>query len=194
MAKYNVASLKEAVVTTCPRCTKPQIATAIAVSLAENPGMDSDTNSPPNRDGSIDRGPFQINSHAHAEVPDSCAHDLACSAQAAYKISNGYKNWTPWTTYKSGAYKAHLDAVDTPLGGDSGAFGTGVGSPTNLPNPLKGIDLLATAVEKFVEGLFSSSLWFRVGKVVVGLFLGAAGIIILIRKAGLTPPVLPIPV
>lgn len=193
MAKYNVASLKEAVVTTCPRCTHSQIATAIAVSLAENPSLDSATDSPPNKDGSHDRGPFQINSHAHAEVPDSCAHELACSAQAAYKISNGYKNWTPWTTYKTGAYRAHLNAVDTPLGGDSGFLGTGVGSPFGIPNPLQGIDLLATSVEKFVAGLFSSSLWFRVGKVLVGLFLGASGLIILIRKAGVSvPPVIPV--
>lgn len=40
---------------------------------------------------------------------------------------------------------------------------------------------VASIAEKVVESLFSSSTWFRVGKVVVGLFLGLFGIIIIAR-------------
>lgn len=195
MADYTVADIKNAMVVACPRCTKAQILTGVAVSLAENSGRDLHAQNH-NSDGSVDKGPWQINS-VH-NVPDSCVYDLVCSTNQAYKISSGFKNWTPWTTYKSGAYKAHLPEAEKGAtsgdNADSGAFGTGVGSPTNIPNPLKGIDLLATAVEKFVEGLFSSALWFRIGKVLVGLFLGATGLIIIIRKAGGGNLPVPIPV
>jgi hypothetical protein len=186
MSDYTVADIKNAMVVACPKCTKTQILTGVAISLTENTARKKDAVNH-NTDGSNDLGPWQINS-VHG-VPDSCRTDLVCSTQQAYKISSGFKNWKPWTTYTSGAYRAHLSEAEKGAksgdNADSGAFGSGVGSPTGIPNPLKGLDLLATAVEKFVEGLFSGAVWFRVGKVLVGLFLGAAGLIVIIRKVGM---------
>jgi hypothetical protein len=177
MSKYNIQDLLETL--TVSGAGKGDIKTMAAISLAENPGMDSNTNSPRNRDGSIDRGPFQINNKAHPDVTDQCAHDLVCSANAAYKISNGFTNFQPWTTYKSGAYKANLSKVgSTKLGGDSGFLGSGVGSPSGIPNPLKGIDAIAS----FLGQLFQSSTWFRVGKVVGGALLLLLGLLTLLRK------------
>lgn len=198
MADYTISDLRAAVVNACPHCTTQQLGRAMAISLAENPARElkaTNTNTDAHR--SVDRGPFQINNYWHREVPDSCAFDLGCSAAAAFKISGGFKSFSQWSTNS----KVDQAAIDAALKGakggdnaDSGLFGTGVGSPSNLPNPLKGIDLLATAVEKFVEALFSSALWFRVGKVAVGLFLGGVAIILLARKAGVNSLPVPIPV
>jgi hypothetical protein len=198
MADYTISDLRAACVNACPKCTTAQLGRAMAISLAENPARElKATNTNNDARHTVDRGPFQINNYWHHEVPDSCAFDLGCSAAAAYKISGGFRSFSQWST-NSKITQADIDAaLKGAKGGDnadSGAFGSGIGSPTGIPNPLKGVDLLATAVERFVEGLFNSSTWFRVGKVLVGLFLGAAGIIILIRKAGITPPVIPIPV
>lgn len=199
MADYTIADLRAAVINACPHCTKQQIGHAMAISLAENPGRSlKATNTNSDARHTVDRGPFQINNYWHKEVPDSCAFDLGCSAAAAYKISGGFHSFSQWSTNK-GITQASIDAALKGAEGgdnaDSGALGTGIGSPTNLPNPLKGIDLVATELERLVEGLFSSSLWFRVGKILVGLFLGATGVIIIARKAGVSvPPVVPIPV
>jgi hypothetical protein len=81
-------------------------AVAVAVAEAESGGRPGARHV--NDDGSVDRGLWQINARAHPEVSDSCAYDPACSAQAAYAISDHGANWTPWTTYKTGAYLAFM--------------------------------------------------------------------------------------
>jgi murein DD-endopeptidase MepM/ murein hydrolase activator NlpD len=70
-----------------------------------------------NSDGSIDRGIVQINSKWHAEYSDACAYEPSCAMRAAYQISNKGTNFTPWSTYTSGAYKQFLS------GGTSAASG-----------------------------------------------------------------------
>ena len=85
--------------------------TAVAVALAESGG---DTQAlGRNADGSRDRGLWQINDHAHAEVSDACAFDPACNAQAAYAISNGWTDFHPWTTFQTGAYQQFMSQVST---------------------------------------------------------------------------------
>jgi Lysozyme like domain/Repeat of unknown function (DUF346) len=89
-----------------------RLVTAVAVALAEsgcNPsarGVNPPTSGCPN--GSVDRGLWQINNCYHAEVSDACAYDAQCNANAAYRISSGGTNWTPWSTYNSGAYLSYL--------------------------------------------------------------------------------------
>jgi hypothetical protein len=201
MADYTVKDIIDAMIVQCPKCTHAQIMTGVAVSLAENTGRKLTARNH-NTNGTDDVGPWQINDVHH--VPDSCRTSLVCSTHQAFIISGGFKNWTPWSTYKNGAYKAHLGDAEKGTSGDNtqgaGILGTGVG-PDIAPGASEAVSSLPAAVgqiantlEHLVSGLFSSSLWFRVGKVVVGLFLGAAGLIILIRKAGITPPVIPIPV
>jgi hypothetical protein len=203
VAKYTIGQLKGAVHDACPnQCSNMAIAIMVAISLAENPGMDSATNSPPNRDGSIDRGPFQINSRAHADVSDACAHDLACSAKAAYRISNGFHTFTPWTTYTSGAYKSKMDAAVKAVPGaqsdntqGSGVLGSGIGPdvlpgasdavPGAISDTAGAIVKLANVIEHTVESLFQASLWFRVGKVIVGLFLGGLALTMLAKRQGI---------
>ena len=83
-----------------------QIITAIAD--AES-GLHPDaTNTAGNTPPSTDRGIIQINSYFHSEVPDSVAFDPASAFKAAYTISKNGTDFSPWTTYTSGAYKQYL--------------------------------------------------------------------------------------
>jgi len=75
---------------------------AAAVALAESGGDPSISNR--NRDGSIDRGLWQINS-VHGAM--STFNPLA-NAKAAVKISSAGRNWNPWTVFRTGAYKKFL--------------------------------------------------------------------------------------
>jgi Lysozyme like domain len=89
---------------------------AVAVGLAESGGNSRARHrNPPTPGcpaGSVDRGGWQLNSCYHPEVSDGCADDLGCAAHAAYRISQAGSDWTPWTTYTSGAYLAQLAAAD----------------------------------------------------------------------------------
>ncbi len=99
--------------------TKPQIeqlwiseggdpraaSTAAAVALAESGGRPGAVNSK-NSDGSIDRGLFQINSVHGAQSTT----DLKANVRAAIRISGNGKNWHPWVTYTTGAYRKFTGA------------------------------------------------------------------------------------
>lgn len=108
---------------------------AVAISLAESgctpgaTGYNGPTSGCPN--GSADRGAWQINDCYHAEVSDACAYDLQCNADEAYRISDGGADFTPWTTYNTGAYAGYwaeaVDGVNAPSGNDTYTVRTGSG-------------------------------------------------------------------
>jgi Lysozyme like domain len=85
---------------------------AVAIGLAESScnrlarGYNEATHGCPS--GSVDRGMWQINSCYHAEVSDDCAYRAHCNATATYRISAGGTDFRPWTTYRSGRYRAYL--------------------------------------------------------------------------------------
>ncbi len=79
---------------------------SIAVALAESQGWSQAVLI--NTDCSHDRGVWQISNRWHPEVSDGQAFDPAGCAQAAYNISSGGGNWTPWTTYNNGAYWQYM--------------------------------------------------------------------------------------
>jgi hypothetical protein len=139
--------------------------TARAVALAESGGDPHARNV--NTDGSVDRGLFQINSKAHPEVSDACAYNVFCATKAALRISNHGTDWTPWTTYKTGAYKAHL-STNIP-NADSGFLGTGIGSPSGIENPLK-------IGEKFFKLVTDPKTWLRLVEMVLGVALLLMGL------------------
>ena len=87
--------------------------TAIAVALAESGGDPAAVGVNNDQWSSHDRGLFQINDHWHPEVSDACAFDAACNTNAAYAISNGWTDFTAWTTFNSGAYQKFLPQVST---------------------------------------------------------------------------------
>ena len=112
---------------------------AVAVGLAESGGNPTARGpNPPTPgcpQGSTDRGGWQLNTCYHPEVADACADDFACAAQATYRISAGGSDWNPWTTYTSGAYRAHLADADRTIAtlatpnADGGEIPPGYGTP-----------------------------------------------------------------
>lgn len=87
--------------------------TAAAVALAESGGDPAAVGVNSDQWHSRDRGLWQINDHWHPEVSDACAFDAACNARAAYAISNGWTDFTPWSTFQSGAYQRFMPQVVT---------------------------------------------------------------------------------
>lgn len=79
---------------------------AHAIMMAESGGNPLAQNV--NRDGSLDRGLFQINSRWHPEVTDP--FNPLANVLAAYRISNGGTAWNQWSTFKNGAYKKFYNA------------------------------------------------------------------------------------
>jgi hypothetical protein len=80
---------------------RSSLVTAVAIALAES-NCNPLAKSPPNTNGTIDRGLWQINT-VHQDVTDACAYDAQCNANAAFRISSGGTNWKPWSTYNNGA-------------------------------------------------------------------------------------------
>ncbi len=154
--------------------------TAAAVALAESRGIPTATNT--NSNGSIDRGLWQINSVHGAQSTT----DVIANVKAAIAISNNGANWSPWTTFKTGAYKTFLGQVPTlnTLGGTDptgaalgsafagvpglgavGAIGQGAGAlGVNLPNPLSSLDLFASVL----AWLTTPANWLRILEFVAG--------------------------
>lgn len=83
---------------------------AVAVALAESGGRENARGVNSDSRRTVDRGPWQINSYWHREVPDAEAYNYDAAAHHAFRISGGGRNWSPWTTYKTGAYRRHLGA------------------------------------------------------------------------------------
>ena len=130
-----------------------QIKTGIAVCFAESGGDTTATNH--NKDGSTDYGLWQINSVHKALLASHNWRDPVANTQMAYavwKAAGG--SWTPWSTYTSGAYKAHLGQ------GKAG----GPGGPPALASPLA--PLQATASVLAFMG--SAHNWLRVVEVIGG--------------------------
>lgn len=93
-------------------CGEPlQLAVAIAAAESSLRSTAIRRNPPTSgcAEGSYDVGAWQINDCYHPEVGHGCALDLACASQSMYDVSRSGADWTPWTTYKNGAYAMFLD-------------------------------------------------------------------------------------
>ena len=53
-------------------------------------------------------GAWQINRLAHPGVTVACAEELHCAAVAVAAISGRGANWSPWSTFTSGAYRRFM--------------------------------------------------------------------------------------
>jgi Lysozyme like domain len=137
------------------------LVTAVAVALAESGGRLNATNL--NTDGSVDNGPWQVNT-VHGQYSASLLKsDPAYSAKAAFEISNQGRDFTPWVDYKNGRYKEFLPAAQ--------------GASKNLANP--NLQLPATGNPATPAGLFSSPINGIRNVVLNGVFtLAGFGLII----------------
>lgn len=81
---------------------------AVAVALAESSGIANRVGYNKDKYRSIDRGLWQINSYWHKEYSDAQCFNAEECARAAYAISSGGSNWSPWTTYTTGVYSGYM--------------------------------------------------------------------------------------
>ena len=104
------------------------LAMAYAIVMAES-GGDARAHNPDASTGDNSYGLFQINMiddmgperrRIYGLSSNEALFDPLTNARVAYKMSRGGKNWAPWTTYKTGAYKEFY-------GGSMGATLTGGG-------------------------------------------------------------------
>lgn len=84
------------------------VAIAAGVAGAESSGRPDAQNVNTDAQRSVDRGLWQINSYWHSEVSDDCAYRPLCNARNAYRISNGWRDFTPWSTFNKGLYLEHM--------------------------------------------------------------------------------------
>lgn len=102
-----------------------QAVTMTAIALAESSGNPTAHN--PNRaTGDDSYGLWQINMidtlgparRTQFGIDNNDAlYDPHTNAAAAFKVSGGGANFTPWTTFTSGAYKSHLAEAQAAAGG-----------------------------------------------------------------------------
>lgn len=81
-----------------------QLVTAVAVALAESGGNPQAVG-----DQGTSYGLWQIHLPAHPGITAAQAQDPTQGAAAAFAISKGGTNWSPWSTYTNGAYTSYLD-------------------------------------------------------------------------------------
>lgn len=89
------------------------LVTAVAVALAESGGDPSAYNPEVKAGTPAGKGSFglwQIYLKAHPEFSDLNLYDPEQNAVAAFRVySNSGRSFSPWSTFKNGAYLAHLD-------------------------------------------------------------------------------------
>jgi hypothetical protein len=90
---------------------------AAAVAMAESGG---DPAAWGDRDLGGSYGLWQIHHPSHPQYPISKLKTREYNARAAFAISGGGRNWSPWTTFRNGDYKAFLSG-----GGSGGSDGGG---------------------------------------------------------------------
>ena len=93
--------------------TGTDLLTAVAIALAES-GGDPEAYNPETTAGAPDKmgsyGLWQIYLNAHPEFQGLNLFDPQTNANAAYSVYRAAGNsFRPWSTYKNGAYTAHLD-------------------------------------------------------------------------------------
>lgn len=184
----------------------PTLSRAIAVALAESGGNTSAHNGNA-KTGDDSYGLWQINMiggmgparrKAFGIASNAELLDPTKNAKAAWSISNSGRNWTPWSTFKNGAYLKHIPVGDaaakkviaasgknregflwsipfTNTVADAGeATGQAVGGATDVPGAI------ARAVNGISQTVFKAGLSFVT--VVVAVVLLILGVIILMRS------------
>jgi hypothetical protein len=90
----------------------PDPSLAAAVAMAESGGYTGAV-------GDVDLGRsvglWQINLPSHPQYDPQSLLDPTYNASAAFAISAGGTNWNPWTTFRTGAYKAYYSTTHRDL-------------------------------------------------------------------------------
>lgn len=124
MSKSHYTARELAVIALHVGVPRTQLATAVAIALAESGGNAHarcyNYRTPSGRVTcgrrgtwtiSTDRCLFQVNDRAHPWSTRGDIDDPLTCARAALRVSHGGRNWRPWSTYLSGSYRRHLAAA-----------------------------------------------------------------------------------
>lgn len=156
---------------------------AYAVIMRESKGKIRAVNI--NRDGSRDRGIFQINDKAHPDVSDDCAFNPQCAVRAALRISKNGTDWGPWAS--SGSVHPNTNGLKLPKtdADDAGLFGIGRGPGLDTVAG-DAVGSVAEVLTKFFKLVTSTEFWLRFGAGIAGIVLVVLG---LKSLTGIDPPI-----
>ena len=149
-----------------------------AVALAESGGR-TDIISPPNTNGTYDRGLFQINTGAWPQFTNYA--DPIANAQFAHDNVFKVQGWLAWSAYKSGAYQNFMTQAMSAYAATAGNANTRedrsvTGYTPDLSTISSGLPTAtATATTSSIAGILSKSLWVRIGIGALGAGLMFAG-------------------
>jgi hypothetical protein len=166
----------------------PQLAAAIA--MAES-GGDTRSHNPIPPDNSY--GPWQINMlgsmgperrKALGISSNDQLYDPAVNARAASMISKGGTDWTPWSTYTSGAYKKFLPAGSSVTQASTSGLGDG---PTAIVGGVKdAVGAVGDTVSSIKDGvkvvldagnwISNPRNWLRIAYVGAGVLVVLVGL------------------
>lgn len=114
---------------------------AYAIAMAESSG-NANAHNPNAGTGDNSYGLFQINMlgamgperrRMYGLSSNEDLFDPLTNARIAFKMSKGGKNWGPWSTYGSGAYKQYYGgSMGAQVGSSSGGYYTGTGSTAGV--------------------------------------------------------------
>lgn len=169
----------------------PDPDTAAAIALAETGGTGNThahNGIPP--DNSY--GPWQINMIG-SMGPDrrkklgitsnDQLYDPAVNARAMMMVSNNGTDFSPWTTYKDGAYKAYLKKSPTGTGTASDANAVNANSITDIPGEIVGgVKSTADVVVSAANWIVNPSNWLRVLYVMAGAGIVLVGLDLLVQN------------
>jgi hypothetical protein len=159
---------------------------AVAVALAETRGHPTSNahNSHPPDDS---YGPWQINMlgpmgparrKQFGLTSNTDLYNLNTNAKAAYAISSGGKNFTPWTTYTSGLYITYMSRARTAAGSPDSSGGT-----TNAQQTLNPLSIPGD-ITNFFSFITNTTTWLRLGMILAGVVLIAISLSELSGYAG----------
>lgn len=172
-----------------------RIVQAAAIMYAESGGKtDAFRPESQNPRGGNDRGLWQWNSKAWPTISDMVAFDPNASTEIAYKVSNSFSSWGPWTGSKgldknSTPFKtvaaAYYDAAggavdDTPVLSQIDPDANGV--PDVIENATGWLEPLTTFLKQLVSGEF----WWRIGMGAIGVLL-IIGTVVYLGRSTIIP-------
>lgn len=102
--------------------------------------------------------------------------DPVTNMRAAYDISSQGKNWRPWSTYTSGAYRLYLKRAESASGSPASEVPT-AGGGTNASQV--GLSSGASALGEAADFLTAWQTWARAGMILGGAILIIAALSIM---------------
>ena len=107
-----------------------QATTMTAIALAESGGR-SDAHNPSGEDS---RGLWQINVRAHRDLASSDLYDPLTNARAAFRVSGGGRDVSPWTTTHGGGNASYVHhRMEAEAAARAAGEGSGLGVWTGTP-------------------------------------------------------------